>query len=120
MKVQLTVTGAAELEMLAVTTKEFEVPRFKKYLSDIVGSHRKLRGALERVGLRRNEDGWKGLKRLLGKTIEIDFSREEVLVLIILVEFAISRHIDAEYRSLPDILRKMNARAREVGLLIEK
>ena len=118
MKIQLTVTEAAELEMLAMAAQKAK--RLEEYWSDILGSQRKLRGALERIGLRRNENGWKGLKRLLGRAIEIDFSRVEVLVLIIFVEFAISRHIDDEYRSLPDILGKMNARAREVGPLIEK
>ena len=113
MKIQLTITEAAELEMLVMAAQK------AKRLEDL-GSQRKLRGALERIGLRRNENGWKCLKRLIDRTIEIDFSRVEVLVLVIFVEFAISRHIDDEYRSLPDILGKMNARAREVGLLVEK
>ena len=120
MKIQLTVTETAELEMLTLTAQEAPFILKHGYRSDIVGSQRKLRGALERIGLRRNENGWKGLKKLLGKTIEIDFSRVEVLVLIILLRFAISLGINADYNSLPDTLEKMNARADEVGLLIEK
>ena len=120
MKIQLTVTEAAELEMLTLTAQEAPFILRRGYGSDILGSQRKLRGALERIGLRRNENGWKGFKKLFSRTIEVDFSRTEVPALIILVEFSISLHIDAEYRSLPDILGKMDARARKVGFLVEK
>ena len=120
MKIQLTITEAAELEMLTLTAQEAPFILKHGYKSDIVGSQRKLRGALERIGLRRNENGWKGPKRVFAKTIEVDFSRVEVLVLIILLMFAIGLGINADYNSLPCTLEKMNARAREVGPLIER
>lgn len=102
MKIELVATALAELELLLNAVKGFDA--FAEYKKDFDSSQRKIRGALERISIKKMEDGWHGLKRYFKKSLEIELTGDEVLYLTVLARFVVRNHHFQDYHSLPQTL----------------